>query len=111
MDFFSGVEALDRNELAFALIRPFVGYEIPESELFALVKDVLSFDLPLVQVEPNIFSLELFHGPTMAFKDVGARFMARCLSHFNKDQKQEVTVLVATSGDTGGCCCQRIPGR
>ncbi len=108
--FFSKVEDLDRNELALALISQFVGDEIPEQELFELIKDVLSFDFPLVLVEPNVFSLELFHGPTMAFKDVGARFMARCLSHFNKDEKQEVTVLVATSGDTGGAVASGFLG-
>ncbi len=108
--FFAKVEDLDRNELALALISQFVGDEIPEQELFELIKDVLSFDFPLVPVEPNVFSLELFHGPTMAFKDVGARFMARCLSHFNKDHKQEVTVLVATSGDTGGAVASGFLG-
>ena len=108
--FFSKIEDLDKNELALALISQFVGDEIPEQELFELIKDVLSFDFPLVPVEPNVFSLELFHGPTMAFKDVGARFMARCLSHFNKDQKQEVTVLVATSGDTGGAVASGFLG-
>ena len=108
--FFSNLESLDRNELALALIEQFVGDEIPQGELFELIQDVLSFDFPLVPVEPNVFSLELFHGPTMAFKDVGARFMARCLSHFNKDQKQEVTVLVATSGDTGGAVASGFLG-
>jgi len=108
--FFSEVEKLDRNELALALIRQFVGDEIPQPELFELIKEVLSFDFPLVPLEPNVFSLELFHGPTMAFKDVGARFMARCLSHFNKDQQQEVTVLVATSGDTGGAVASGFLG-
>lgn len=108
--FFSEVEKLDRNELALALIRQFVGDEIPQPELFELIKEVLSFDFPLIPLEPNVFSLELFHGPTMAFKDVGARFMARCLSHFNKDQQQEVTVLVATSGDTGGAVASGFLG-
>ncbi len=109
-DFFSKVESMERNELALALISPFVGNEIPEGQLYKLIDEVLSFDFPLVPVEPNVFSLELFHGPTMAFKDVGARFMARCLSHFNKDEKQEVTVLVATSGDTGGAVASGFLG-
>ncbi len=99
--YFSNLEGLDRNELALALIGQFVGDEIPQGELFELIKDVLSFDFPLVPVESNVFSLELFHGPTMAFKDVGARFMARCLSHFNKDHKQEVTVLVGSERLSG----------
>ena len=104
------IEQLDRNELAFAFIRQFVGDEIPENDLIKLIEDTLSFDFPLVAIEPGVFSLELFHGPTMAFKDVGARFMARCLSYFNQDEKQEVTVLVATSGDTGGAVASGFLG-
>ena len=108
--FFSSTHGLAKDELAFALIRDFVSQEIPEQELFALVSDTLSFDFPLVPVEPDVYSLELFHGPTMAFKDVGARFMARCLSYFNRNEKQEVTVLVATSGDTGGAVASGFLG-
>lgn len=70
----------------------------------------LSFDFPTVKIEESIYALELFHGPTMAFKDVGARFMARCLSYFNRNQKNKVTVLVATSGDTGGAVADGFLG-
>lgn len=104
------IEQIDRNELAFAFIRQFVGDEIPGNDLMELIADTLSFDFPVVEIEPGVFSLELFHGPTMAFKDVGGRFMARCLSYFNREQAQEVTVLVATSGDTGGAVASGFLG-
>ncbi len=92
------------------MIKQFVGDKIPEKELKEIIEDTLSFDFPLVEVEKDIFSLELFHGPTMAFKDVGARFMARCLSYFNKNKTTELTVLVATSGDTGGAVASGFLG-
>ena len=76
-DLIKNIENIGRVELAYEFIRQFVGDEIPQAELLALIEDTLSFDFPLVEVEPGIFSLELFHGPTMAFKDVGGRFMAR----------------------------------
>ena len=101
---------LERTELAFELIRQFVGDEIPKAELHRLIEDTLNFDFPLVPVEEGVFSLELFHGPTMAFKDVGGRFMARCLSYFNRNTDREVTVLVATSGDTGGAVASGFLG-
>jgi len=100
--FFENIETYSNNEIAYELIKQFVGNEIPANDLKAIIADVLQFDFPLVEVEKDIYSLELFHGPTMAFKDVGARFMARCLSYFNNENPNEVTVLVATSGDTGG---------
>ncbi len=109
-DFFENIEKYSKEEIAFELIRQFVGNEIPEKELKAIIKNTLSFDFPLVEIEKDIYSLELFHGPTMAFKDVGARFMAQCLSYFNKNNKKEVTVLVATSGDTGGAVASGFLG-
>ena len=90
------------EEIAFQIIRPYVGDTIPELVLRQIVKETISFEIPLIQVTEGIFSLELYHGPTLAFKDIGARFMSRCLSYFVKDLSQKVTVLVATSGDTGG---------
>ena len=90
------------EEIAFAAIQQFVGDEIPEDKLKAIIKETISFDFPVVKVNENIATLELFHGPTMAFKDVGAKFMAKCLEYFNRESDEEVTVLVATSGDTGG---------
>ena len=100
--FFDEIENLSNEEIAFEAIKQFVGNEIPETELKKIVSETLSFGFPLVKIEENVYSLELFHGPTMAFKDVGARFMSRCLAFFNKDKNQKNTVLVATSGDTGG---------
>ena len=90
------------EEIAFAAIKQFVGDEIPEDKLKEIIKETIGFDFPVVKVNENIAALELFHGPTMAFKDVGAKFMAKCLEYFNRDSEEEVTVLVATSGDTGG---------
>ncbi len=102
--FFESITELDTVEIAFETIKQFVGNDIPATELKRILTDVLSFDFPLTEIAPNISALELYHGPTLAFKDVGARFMARCLGYFNsqKETKEDVTVLVATSGDTGG---------
>jgi len=101
--FFDKIETLSNEEIAFQVIHEFVGDEIPEINLRQIIIETLCFDFPLVKVENNIYSLELFHGPTMAFKDVGARFMSRCLAYFNSDKKgAKNTVIVATSGDTGG---------
>jgi len=91
----------DLNEICFAYIQQFVGDEIPEDVLKTIIAETINFPLPIVEIEKDVYSLELWHGPTCAFKDVGARFLARCLSYFIKDQKEKVTILVATSGDTG----------
>ncbi|UMB54740.1 threonine synthase [Lutibacter sp. A64] len=102
-DFFNNIETLSTTEIAYQVIKQFVGDEIPENDLKSIIEDTLSFDFPVVPINETISTLELFHGPTMAFKDVGARFMARCFGYFNKDKATtKVTVLVATSGDTGG---------
>jgi threonine synthase len=108
--FFKNIESYSNNEIAYELIKQFVGSEIPEQDLKSIIEDVLQFEFPLVAIEEDIYSLELFHGPTMAFKDVGARFMARCLSYFNKENTNELTVLVATSGDTGGAVASGFLG-
>ena len=100
--FFDNIHTLTYEEIAYKAIHQFIGDEIPETELKKIIKETLAFDFPVVEFNEKISTLELFHGPTMAFKDVGARFMARCLGYFNKDNNNEVTVLVATSGDTGG---------
>ncbi|HKG68046.1 MAG TPA: threonine synthase, partial [Segetibacter sp.] len=91
-----------KEEIAFTAIEPFVGNTIPKDILKKIVAETVNFEFPLVKIKDNIFSLELFHGPTLAFKDVGARFMSRCLGYFVQDISKPVTVLVATSGDTGG---------
>ena len=109
-EFFNNIEHLSNSEIAYQTIKQFVLPEIPETELKQIVEDTLSFDFPIVELNKNISTLELFHGPTMAFKDVGARFMARCLGYFNKNKSDEVTVLVATSGDTGGAVANGFLG-
>jgi threonine synthase len=109
-DFFNCIEEKSNDEIAFEALKQFVGNDIPETELKQIIKETLSFEFPLIKVEENVFSLELFHGPTMAFKDVGARFMSRCLAFFNKDKEQHNTVLVATSGDTGGAVASGFLG-
>ncbi|WP_194767450.1 threonine synthase [Tamlana sp. I1] len=108
--FFENIDNLSNTEIAFEAIKQFVSPEIPEDVLKTIVEETLSFDFPVVKLNDNISTLELFHGPTMAFKDVGARFMARCLGYFNQNNTNEVTVLVATSGDTGGAVANGFLG-
>jgi threonine synthase len=100
--FIENMESLSNEEIALQVIKPFVGNTIEENVLKNIVSETIHFPIPLIHVTPTISSLELFHGPTLAFKDVGARFMSRCLKHFVKNNDKKVTVLVATSGDTGG---------
>ena len=101
-DFIQQIEKYSNAEIAFKIIAPYIGNAIPANELERIAKETVDFDIPLVKVTDDIFSLELFHGPTLAFKDVGARFMSRCLGYFAKEISEKVVVLVATSGDTGG---------
>ena len=96
------MEDYSNDAIAFDVIKPYVGDSIPGNILKNIVEETISFSMPLVPITDSIYSLELFHGPTLAFKDVGARFMSRCLGYFVKEQPKKVTVLVATSGDTGG---------
>jgi len=110
-DFFVNIEKLSHEEIAFQAIQQFVGDEIPADTLRKIIAETLCFDFPVVEVENGIYSLELFHGPTMAFKDVGARFMSRCIAYFNRnDPSKKNTVLVATSGDTGGAVASGFLG-
>jgi threonine synthase len=107
------ITEISNEEIAFEVIKPYVGNTINEDELFNIVQETINFSIPLVKVTESIFSLELYHGPTLAFKDIGARFMSRCLGHFVKDSNKKVTVLVATSGDTGGAVANgfyNVPG-
>ena len=101
-DFIDHISEYSNEEIAFEVIKQFIGDEIPAEKLKEIIKKTISFDFPVVTIEKNIGSLELYHGPTMAFKDVGARFMSQCLEYFNQDNKDDITVLVGTSGDTGG---------
>lgn len=99
------------QEIAYQVADAYFGEDVEANVLKEIVYDTLQFDTPLVQVEKNIYSLELFHGPTLAFKDVGARFMARLLGYFiQKEGKKEVNVLVATSGDTGSAVANGFLG-
>ncbi len=109
-DFFSNIESFSNHEIAFKAIHQFVSDDIPDAVLKEIIENVLDFDFPVVELEENVATLELFHGPTMAFKDVGARFMANCLGYFSRGEHTEVTVLVATSGDTGGAVANGFLG-
>ena len=109
-DFFKTIEKVSNHEIAFKAIHQFVSDDIPDEILKEIIANTLDFEFPVVDIEKNVASLELFHGPTMAFKDVGARFMANCLGYFSQGQKQDVTVLVATSGDTGGAVANGFLG-
>lgn len=108
--FIQNISDYTNHEIAFEVIKQFVGNDIPEPVLKEIIKNTLTFDFPIEKITNQISSLELFHGPTMAFKDVGAKFMAQCLEYFNKDNDEEITVLVATSGDTGGAVANGFLG-
>src|SRR6478736_795858 len=95
--FFEKIEQLNNVEIAFEVIKQFIGDEIPENDLKQIIKETLCFDFPLVSINKNSYALELYRGPTMAFKDVGARFMSRCIGYFNQNSSQKTTILVATS--------------
>ncbi len=110
-DFFDVIDQLSFKEIAKIVAAAFFGEDVEGGALDRIVDDTLQFDCPVVPVEENIYSLELFHGPTLAFKDVGARFMARLLQYFiQKESKEEVNVLVATSGDTGSAVANGFLG-
>lgn len=110
-EFFDKIESLSFQEIAYTVADAFFGEDVPAEDLKKIVYDTLAFDCPCVKVTDSIFSLELFHGPTLAFKDVGARFMARLLQYFlKKEGSQQVNVLVATSGDTGSAVANGFLG-
>jgi len=100
--FIEELPKLDLGKIAFEVMRPYVASEIPDDELASICHETVNFEIPLVQLTDEISALELFHGPTLAFKDVGARFMSRCLGHFSRESSEKTVVIVATSGDTGG---------
>ena len=108
--FFRNIGQLSQHEIAFEAIKQFVGEDINTTGLKEIIARTLDFEFPIVEISDNLATLELFHGPTMAFKDVGARFMANCLGYFFDGSSQEVTVLVATSGDTGGAVANGFLG-
>ena len=105
----------ERNfkEISFGVAAHFLQGELPADDLHKIIEHTLVFDAPLVRIDENIFSLELFHGPTLAFKDFGARFLAATVGHFAKKRRQEITIIVATSGDTGSAVAHgffNLPG-
>lgn len=109
--FYDKIDTLSFQEIAYTVADAFFGEDVDSDTLKQIVYDTLNFDTPLVHVNDNIYSLELFHGPTLAFKDVGGRFMARLLGYFIKKQGQsDVKVLVATSGDTGSAVANGFLG-
>jgi threonine synthase len=111
--FFENAAALSFQEQAFEIANAFLADDLPATTLREMVAHTLTFDAPLVPIEPDVFALELFHGPTLAFKDVGARFMAQLLGHYSRQIRKDIVVLVATSGDTGGAVANgfyQIPG-
>ena len=109
-DLLQNLASRSRADLAYEVMRPYVGDTIPEADLRRICAETVDFDFPLVPVTERIAALELFHGPTLAFKDVGARFMSRCLGYFSRGETRPVTVLVATSGDTGGAVAHGFLG-
>ena len=108
--FFSKIDGMTLQEISYVVADAFFGEDIPADELKHIVYETMSFPIPARKVDEDIYSLELFHGPTLAFKDVGARFMARLLGYFNRNSKQLVNVLVATSGDTGSAVANGFLG-
>lgn len=109
--FYEQIDKLSFQDIAFAVAQAFFGEDVGAEALRTIVNETLAFDCPVVPVQANCYALELFHGPTLAFKDVGARFMARLLGHFvGQDRKQAINVLVATSGDTGSAVANGFLG-
>ena len=108
--FFDGIEKLSIPEMAYLVIKPYVGNKISKEKLMEIVTETLDFDFPIIDINENIAALELFQGPTLAFKDVGARFMARSLGYLIRDSNEKINVLVATSGDTGGAVANGFLG-
>jgi threonine synthase len=109
-DFIKNIKQYSKEEIGFTVMKPYVGDSLPDDVLQDIINQTINFDFPLINIFENIASLELFHGPTLAFKDVGARFMSRCLGYFNRNAYHHTTVLVATSGDTGGAVANGFLG-
>jgi len=104
--FYENIDKYSFQEIAFEVCKALIGDDVEPEVLKQIVNDVLTFDAPVVQIEDNIYVLELFHGPSLAFKDFGARFMARLMSYFLEKKHREINILVATSGDTGSAVAQ-----
>ena len=105
------IKTIDDTELCYEVIKDYIGNYFTEDELIKIIQKTIDFKIPLKKVENSIFSLELFHGPTLAFKDIGAKFLALCMDKIKNDfDSKEITVLVATSGDTGGAVAKGFEG-
>ncbi|MEL7005025.1 MAG: threonine synthase [Bacteroidota bacterium] len=109
-EFINSLNKQTLSSIAFTVAKPLVEEDIMPDKLEEIVNETVNFDIPVRHIHDNIYTLELFHGPTLAFKDVGARFLARCLSHFYRDADQKITVIVATSGDTGSAVAHGFLG-
>jgi len=109
-DFVAALPDLSPAEIAFTVAQAFVQNDVPAEELRRIVEHTVNFDVPLAEVEHNVHALELFHGPTLAFKDFGARFMSQLLGYFAREQEREIVILVATSGDTGSAVANGFLG-
>jgi len=109
-DFWRDFAEKSKEQIAFEVIKPFVGDSLADERLFQICAETVNFDFPLVKITENISTLELFHGATLAFKDVGARFMSRCLRYFSSEKSEKTIVIVATSGDTGGAVANGFYG-
>ncbi len=107
---FEAMPDMSFQEIAFTVSKALIGEDVPDNILHRLVNDAVNFDAPLVSVHDNLYALELFHGPTLAFKDFGGRFMSRLMRYFLESENQKLTILVATSGDTGSAVAQGFLG-
>jgi len=108
--FFEKLPSLTFQEMSFEVAKNILGEDVPDAELRRIVEHTIQFDAPVVKIEDDVYALELFHGPTLAFKDFGARFMSQLLGYFAKQQEQEIVILVATSGDTGSAVANGFLG-
>jgi threonine synthase len=109
-EFFDTIHTKSFRDIAFVVAQNIIGDDVPADELRRIVDHTIQFDAPVVEVDDHAYALELFHGPTLAFKDFGARFMSQLLGYFAKEQSQEIVVLVATSGDTGSAVANGFLG-
>lgn len=108
--FFDSLPEKSFQQIAFEVAQALLQDDVPQAELKRIIEHTITFDAPLIELEKNIFALELFHGPTLAFKDFGARFMSQLLGYFAKEEKREIVILVATSGDTGSAVANGFLG-
>jgi threonine synthase len=109
-EFIGEMKKLSKAEIGWRIMKPFVGESLTSNELFEVMQDTLAFEFPLKKISENIYTLELFHGPTLAFKDLGARFLSRCMGKFAGQHDDKINILVATSGDTGGAVADAFHG-